>query len=71
MIDPGRYYRKGEVLEAPDGPGHVQLRIGRIGWRWRRSIKGKVFGPWAFAWTYQRALQAIERSAVTRIEVIE
>lgn len=46
----------------PPGPraAHVQQR--RIGWRWRTSLSGKVWGAWHFTWTERAAWRQVHEA---------
>jgi len=61
-------YAKGGLLEKPTGPRHVQVRPAFLGWQWRVSVKGEVFGFWTFALTRRRAERAWNRH---RPELVE
>lgn len=49
------------VLAKPSQPRHGLIVSRPIGYRWRASLKGEVFGVWGFAWTERRAARKIRR----------
>jgi hypothetical protein len=50
-----------DLLGKPPHPRAQQIVLRPVGYRWRVSVLGEVWGPWTFAWTFGRAKRAAAR----------